>query len=190
MKFLLFVSILLSGAFFNLALAQITGRGCSLGNSVATQFLGTATYNGDPNQSIRVYSSNSSTIVPIINGNGYAGYRCGYINIYSAGTRYVAASNSNVHYNAAQEITATYSGRCGTAASLSANYNSNSGGSESNEEVDYRYNDPAYYADADPNYPCNAPANNLPVDQNIIFMLLPFGCLGFWKVRQQFNHKY
>lgn len=185
MKFLLSVSILVSGSFFNPLLAQTTGKGCNLGSSVATQFLGTATYNGDSNLSVRVYSSNPSTMVPIITGNGYAGYRCGYINVYPAGSRYVAASNSSVPYSAANEITATYSGRCGTASSFSANYVSNSGGAEGSEEVAYRYNDPAYYADADPNYSCNAPTNNLPVDQNIIFMLLPLGLFGFWKVRQQ-----
>jgi len=187
MKFLLSIVILFIGSFFNLLFAQTTGRGCNLGNSVATQFLGTATYNGHSDQFVRVYSSSSSTIVPIVNGNGYAGYRCGYINVYDAGSRYVASSNSNVSYSAAHEITATYSVRCATAASFSSNYNSNSGGAEASEEVDYRYNDPAYYADADPNYPCsNATANNLPVDQNILIMLLPLGLLGFWRVRQQF----
>ncbi len=185
MKVLLFAPILLLGSFFNPLSAQITGKGCNLGNTVATQFLGTAIYNGDSNQSVKVYSSNASTMVPIIKGNGYAGYRCGYINVYPAGSRYVAASNSSVSYSAANEITATYSGRCATASSLSANYVSNSGGAEGSEEVDYRYNDPAYYADADPNYPCNGPINNLPLDQNIIFLLLPLGLLGFWKVRQQ-----
>lgn len=186
MKYLLFVSILILGSFFNQLFAQITGKGCNLGNSVATQFLGTATYNGDSNQSIRVYSSNSATLVPKISGNGYAGYRCGYINVYPEGDRYVAASNSSVHYKAANEITAHYSGRCAIASSFSANYVSRSGVEEANEEVDYIYNDPAYYADADPNYPCNSAPSNLPIDQNIIlFMLLPLGLFGFWKVRQQ-----
>jgi hypothetical protein len=185
MKFLLFISILVLGSFFNVSLAQTTGKGCHLGSSVATQFLGTATYNGDSNQSIRVYSSNSSTIIPIINGNGYAGYRCGYINIYSAGSRYVAATNSNVSYSAANEITATYSGRCATAASLPANYVSNSGGAESNTEVDYRYNDPAYYADADPNYPCASQPNNLPIDDYTSILVVSLSFTGFLIVRKR-----
>ncbi|WP_406825690.1 hypothetical protein [Pedobacter sp. KACC 23697] len=185
MKFLLSISILFLGSFFNLLFAQTTGKGCNLGNSVATQFLGTATYNGHSDQFVRVYSSSSATIVPIINGNGYAGYRCGYINIYPSGSRYVAATNSNVSYSAANEITATYSSRCATAASLPANYVSNSGGAESNEEVDYRYNDPAYYADADPNYPCASQPNNLPIDDYTSILVVSISITGFLCVRKR-----
>jgi len=32
--------------------------------------------------------------------------------------------------------------------------------------------------------PCDPSTNNLPLDQSIIFMLLPLGFFGFWKVRQ------
>lgn len=170
-------------SFISSSFGQVTGRGCNLGSSVAKQFLGTATYNGNASQFVRVYSSSSSTIVPIITGNGYSGYRCGYINIYPAGTRYVAATNSNVPYNAANEITASYSTRCATAVSFTPNYNSGSG--NEGTEVDYRYNDPAYYADADPSYPCASQPNNLPLDDFTPFFLVPLGAYCFFIVRKK-----
>lgn len=174
------LSAVLFFSFISPSFGQVTGRGCNLGSSVATQYLGTAIYNGNASQFVRVYSN--STAVPIITGNGYSGYRCGYINIYPAGTRYVSATNSNVPYNAANEITATYSTRCATAAAYTPNYTSGSGGEGT--EVDYRYNDPAYYADADPSYPCAIQPNNLPLDDYMPYFLVSIGVFGFILIRK------
>lgn len=187
MKFLSSVSILILGSFFNLLFAQTTGRGCNLGSSVATEYLGMATYNGNADKKVYVYSSSPSAIIEIVFGQGYSGYRCGYINIYDGGARWDSATQQSIPYQAVNEIINNYandeSHRCVTALSLSQNFDSGQGGE--GFEADYSYNNPAYYSNNDPSYPCNAPPNNLPVDQNVIFMLLPLGFFGFLKVRQK-----
>jgi len=179
-------SAVLFFSFISPSFSQVTGRGCNLGSNVATQFLGTATYNGDITQSVRLYRS--SPLVPIITGNGYSGYRCGYINVYPAGTRYVSATNSNVSYNAANEITATSNTRCATSSSYTANFTSGNG--NEGTEIDYRYNDPAYYADADPNYPCSAQLNNLPIDDYLALLLFPIGACSFLFIRKRASSLY
>ncbi|MDQ0640886.1 hypothetical protein QF042_004451 [Pedobacter sp. W3I1] len=176
------LSTVLFFLFISPSFCQVTGRGCNLGNSVATQFLGTAIYNSDPSQSVRIYKANSP-IVPIITGNGYSGYRCGYINVYPAGSRYVSATNSTVSYNAANEITATFSTRCATATSYSSNFISGSG--NEGTEVDYKYNDPAYYSDADPSYSCASQPNNLPIDDYIPFIICSTGVFGIIIIRKK-----
>lgn len=177
MKFLLSVSILILGSFVNLSFAQTTGKGCNIGDNVATIYLGEATYYGNSNIIVQVYSN--SNIVNIAREQGYAGYRCGSINVYSPGT------NSRGSYSGVNEVLHDYkdipSNKCVAVTSYSSNITSATG---EGFELDYSYNNPAYYSNSDPNYPCNAPTNNLPLDQSIIFMLLPLGFFGFWKVRQ------
>ncbi|QNN43046.1 hypothetical protein [Pedobacter roseus] len=177
MKFLLSVSILILGSFFNLSFAQTTGKGCNIGDNVATIYLGQSTYYGNSNVIVQVYSN--ANIVNIARGQGWAGYRCGSINVYDALTK------NNVSYPAVNEVIRDYkdipANRCVAVTSYSADITSATG---EGFELDYSYNNPAYYSNSDPNYPCNAPTNNLPLDQSIIFMLLPLGFFGFWKVRQ------
>jgi hypothetical protein len=191
MKFFCFFFLfVLSFVVSNTLFARTAGRGCNLGNRVAIQYLGMATYNGHADQKVYVYSASPPTIIGIVFGQGYSGYRCGYINIYNAGTRYNSATQQNVPYQAAKEITADYSGdnshRCATAFSFSPNFISNQGGSEG-YEADYRYNDPAYYADSDPNFPCNAPMSNLPIDDYTWILVSFIGIFGAISIRYKVN---
>jgi len=178
MKFLLSIAILVLGSSFNLLFAQITGKGCNIGDNVATNYLGQATYYGHSDIIVQVYSN--ANIVNIARGQGWAGYRCGSINVYDALTK------NNIYYPAVNEVIHDYkdipSNRCVAVTSYSTDITSTSG---EGFELDYSYNNPAYYSNNDPNYPCNTPPNNLPVDQDIMFMLLPLGLFGFWKVRKK-----
>ncbi|RBQ10018.1 hypothetical protein [Pedobacter miscanthi] len=171
--------------FFNISqsLSQVNGRGCHIGGSVGTKFLGTATYFGHTDQIVQVYSN--SMLVPIITGNGFAGYRCGYINVYDSGKRNTPTQN-DVPYPAAKEIVNNYSGmashKCVTVTSYSSDVTSIKG---EGYEVDYQYNDLAYSAYADPNFPCASQPNSLPVDDYIPYLLATVSLSGFLLVRKK-----
>ena len=182
------LTVLSTVLFFLLAASsfgQITGTGCNLGRTVATQYLGTAIYNGSAGQYVRVYSSSSASRITIITGNGYAGYRCGYINVYPAGSKYVSESQPNKAYNAAEEITSTSSTRCAIADSFSANFTSSQTGGGEGTEIGYKYNDPAQYSNADPNYPCANQPNNLPIDDYMPYLLGLIGFFGCMLIRNR-----
>ena len=185
-----FLPVILFLSFFlsNNLRAQTTGTGCNLGSSVATELLGTAIYNGQTDRRVYVYNSSPSKIIGIISGQGYTGYRCGYINIYPAGTRWVPSRNTEVSYKAANEITSYNTNieayRCVIASSLPLNFVSAADRKEG-FQGGYRYNDPSYYADSDPSYACSSPTANLPLDHDIVILTFLSGIIGFLFIRKR-----
>lgn len=174
MKFCLFVVLSVFSCFNSFA--QTTGKGCNIGDNVATNYLGQATYYGHTDVIVQVYSN--TNIVNIARGQGYAGYRCGSINVYSGGTK------NGAPYPGVNEVLHDYnnvsSNKCVVVSSYSPDITSTNG---EGYELDYSYNNPAYYANSDPNYPCNTPTNNVPLDQNMMYILLLSGISGFLVVR-------
>lgn len=145
------------------------GTGCNIGDNVATQYLGQSTYYG--NTSIIVQSYSNSKIINIAREQGYAGYRCNTINVYSAGTK------NGMAYPGANEVLQDYAGqashKCVVVSSYSSNVTSTSG---EGFELQYRYNDPAYYSRNDtsnPQWVCNTVLTPMPVDDGI-WVLLSF----------------
>ncbi|RZK54864.1 MAG: hypothetical protein EOO91_15145 [Pedobacter sp.] len=160
LKYIVALVLVLISVF--MAKAQTSGTGCKIGSAVYTTYLGTAPYYGNNSDIVKVYSN--STAVSIITGNGYSGYQCGKINIYSAGTRYNSATNTNDPYPAVNEILATVStNSCMVSSSLGVS----SGGK--GDIVQYTYNNPTY---------CGGSPMPLPLDDYNWAIIGSFALLG------------
>ncbi|MCX3263624.1 hypothetical protein [Pedobacter agri] len=174
MKFfcLLFIFILL---IQHKSSGQVTGRGCDFGDRVATVYLGTTTYYG----STKIVEAYKADVwLQVIRGNGYSGYKCGFINIYPSGSKW--NGSQDVPYDGVNEITSRESDPKGCV--LQTTYKSNHTiGEGEGSIVSYRYNDPKYFSNSDPSSSCPSatPPSNLPVDDYLPITLLVFGGLGF-----------
>ena len=160
--------------------AQTPGTGCHIGNEVAANYLGTATYYGNTNVIVKVYRDNFK--IPIITGNGYAGYKCGYINVYSAGVR----NGGTQPHPGAQEIVNNYSGnasrKCVVVSAYTPNVTSASG---EGFEVDYKYNDPAFANYRDTSFPCpTTPTVPVPLDDYIPLFMIIIAGMSFVLIRK------
>jgi hypothetical protein len=160
LKYIVAVILVLISVF--MAKAQTSGTGCKIGGAVYTNYLGTAPYYGNNNDIVKVYSNSSA--VSIITGNGYAGYQCGKINIYSAGTRYNPVTNTSDPYPGINEILSTVStNSCMVSSSLGVS----SGGK--GDIVQYTYNNPTY---------CGGAPMPLPLDDYNWVIIGGFAIIG------------
>jgi hypothetical protein len=143
MKKLLILFLLILKATF--ASANDTGYGCMTGEHwVYTQYMGMASVTGAGPEQYRYYSY-SGFKIPIYRGWGhnlYRGYRCGWINVYSATSFYdstIPPYGENVNIEGEQEYTLQGAG-CIISTSLGGQPLSTDGQSGEGRYVYYDYN--------------------------------------------------
>ncbi|MFW0717070.1 hypothetical protein [Pedobacter sp. N23S346] len=152
--------------------SQISGTGCDFGGQIAMLYLGTATYYGNKNDIVEVYSSSSA--VPINKGNGRA-YDCAAVNDYGefqvwdpsiqpyGGMRTVPASH---------DIRRSSSSRQHECVVASSRYATPDG---EGTIVGYTYKDPNK---------CDASRpNHLPLDDFMPLLIVSAGVLAFFLIR-------
>ncbi|WP_157263195.1 hypothetical protein [Pedobacter sp. R20-19] len=141
--------------------AQISGNGCDFGGRIAIQYLGSATYYGNSNDVVEVYSTSSA--VPINKGNG-KGYDCDAINDYDAFQVWdpsIQPYGANRTVPASHDIRRNPSSRQHECVVASSRYATPDG---EGTIVGYTYKDPNNCTSARP--------NNLPLDDYLPFLVL------------------
>lgn len=154
----------------NFLFGQVTGSGCNIGGKVAMEYLGTAPYYGGP-KIVQVYKS--SNYVNIVLENGYAGYNCAVLNVYSAGVRWDPVSHSNVAYPGENDIVSTGSDPKGCVVASTLNGVPDGEG----PIIQYSYKKPAY---------CGSPPSTpVPIDDYIPFLIVVIGLFGFFYINKR-----
>lgn len=148
--------------------AQASGTGCRIGDNVYTQYLGNGPYYGNNNDMVSVYNVNGPKLV-VINGQGYAGYQCGKINVYPAGKRYNPTTNTEDPYPGVNEVTGTISRN----SCIASTHPSVSSGGKA-DIIQFQINNPTYCA-----------TQNVPLDDYVGIFALLSGATGAYFISRK-----
>ena len=164
LKYLVVLVLFLISVF--MAKAQTSGTGCRIGDNVYTEYLGTGSYYGNNNDIMKVYNINGPKLL-VVNGQGYNGYQCGKINVYSGGQRW--NGSTNVPYPAVNEVLGTVStNSCMVSTSASV-----SNGGKANI-IQYKINNPTYCV-----------PEELPIDDYSSLIVLATAAIGAYFISKK-----